>query len=493
MRHTIETAPRNGKVVILDDESRGIYDVAHWSAEARDWVSENGEPTKITPSHWYPMQEEQYSRQEQDISSGPSASPVRRPRLRQRFATSSIAAALVGAALVGVYFRAEVAAFVTRYASQQDIFRVSAIVGQQILSRTQNLRQAEGLTPQQLAETDRTPTGQEVKQAEKTSVPESRQLMQTEQRTEDLANELADARRVIDGLNLQLRAGAANSAQVLEQEREAAAAARQELTASMEQNRQALEEERAHSAALAGDLARAHREIETQLAQSSKTDDEAAYLKEAAESATAELRQSLQQEHDRAESLASELATARHDLEAQVVLSSKTHDEAAHVKKTAESAAAELRQSLRQEHDRAETLARDLESVRHQIDARITVDHAPDGQKTQVVPAAEAPATEQPAAGATQGNADAAKLIARASALLGQGNISAARIVLERAAETGNARASFMLAETYDPNVLSAWGTYGTRGEATKARELYAKAQAGGIREAKDRFNALSQ
>jgi TPR repeat protein len=84
-------------------------------------------------------------------------------------------------------------------------------------------------------------------------------------------------------------------------------------------------------------------------------------------------------------------------------------------------------------------------------------------------------------------------LIARASALLGQGDIGAARIVLERAAETGNAQASFVLAETYDPAILSRWGTYGTRGEVTKAREFYAKARAGGIKEAKDRFNALRQ
>ena len=68
----------------------------------------------------------------------------------------------------------------------------------------------------------------------------------------------------------------------------------------------------------------------------------------------------------------------------------------------------------------------------------------------------------------------------------------AARIVLERAAEMDSAQA-FMLAQSYDPVVLSAWGTYGTRGEATKAREFYAKAQAGGIQETKDRFNALSR
>ena len=88
---------------------------------------------------------------------------------------------------------------------------------------------------------------------------------------------------------------------------------------------------------------------------------------------------------------------------------------------------------------------------------------------------------------------EAAKLIARARALLSQGNIGAARIVLERAAESGSAQASFMLAETYDPAILSAWGTYGTRGEAAKAREHYAKAHAGGIQEAKDRLDAMRQ
>src|SRR5207244_13124018 len=82
----------------------------------------------------------------------------------------------------------------------------------------------------------------------------------------------------------------------------------------------------------------------------SKKGAEAAQLKQAAESATAELRQSLQKEHDRAEALAGELATARRDIETQVA--SKTGDEAAQLKQlkqAAESAKAELRQSLQQE------------------------------------------------------------------------------------------------------------------------------------------------
>jgi TPR repeat protein len=63
--------------------------------------------------------------------------------------------------------------------------------------------------------------------------------------------------------------------------------------------------------------------------------------------------------------------------------------------------------------------------------------------------------------------------------------------VLERAAETGDAQASFALAETYDPLILRKWGAYGTRGDPTRARDLYSKAQAGGIKEAKARFDAL--
>src|SRR2546430_16761067 len=75
-------------------------------------------------------------------------------------------------------------------------------------------------------------------------------------------------------------------------------------------------------------------------------DDEAAQLKEAVDSATAELRQSLQQEHDRAEALATELAKARRDLETQVALVSKKGDAAAQVKQAAESATADMQQAL---------------------------------------------------------------------------------------------------------------------------------------------------
>ena len=54
MREAFETAPRDGSVVILEDDASGTYEAARWSAEAGEWVGEDGEPIKITPTHWYP-------------------------------------------------------------------------------------------------------------------------------------------------------------------------------------------------------------------------------------------------------------------------------------------------------------------------------------------------------------------------------------------------------------------------------------------------------
>jgi hypothetical protein len=48
-----------------------------------------------------------------------------------------------------------------------------------------------------------------------------------------------------------------------------------------------------------------------------------------------------------------------------------------------------------------------------------------------------------------------------------------------------------LLAETYDPAMLSAWGIFGRRGDVTKAQKLYAKAIAAGVHEAKYRLTAL--
>ena len=99
----------------------------------------------------------------------------------------------------------------------------------------------------------------------------------------------------------------------------------------------------------------------------------------------------------------------------------------------------------------------------------------------------------RPSTNLEQGSPQAVRLIARANLLLEQGNIGAARNMLDRAADMGSKEALFWLAETYDPLLLSARQTIGTQSDIAKARELYGKALAGGVSQAKARLEALQQ
>jgi hypothetical protein len=522
----------------------------------------------------------------------------------RQFAVSSIAAAVIAASLIGMYFRAEVASYVTRVAGQPNI-KIGTTGGihpiqdshkADVFARGAALRQqaqAGGGSEQTAA--------WEAVQVTATKAPEAIQPLEKERRRATaLENELTGIRRSIEGRDVQLQAAALTAAQSQERDSEKTAALIQDLAAARQElmvNEVQLAEERDRSAALASELATARREVETQVALSNKTDDEAAQLNPAAETAISELQQSLKQERERAEALAGELARARREVEAQAALSSKKDDEAAQLRRAAETATAELQQSLQQERERAESLAGEFAEARREVEAqaelstknadeaahfklaaeivtaelqqsleqqrdktlalegelamarryveievarpnktnekaaqrkqaaqnaqaelrpplqqerdkpeglapgpkstqgptgaRLALDGAASHQTTRVRQAAGAAAAEQTETAEANGSPEATRLLERAIALLGQGNIGAARAVLERAGETGSAQAIFMLAETYDPLVLSKWGTYGTRGDATKARELYEKAYDSGIKTAKNRSDAL--
>ena len=124
MRQPIETAPRDGKEIWVEDD-QAAYDVAHWSSETKEWVWKNGRPIRITPTHWSPIAEPQYQEDEQ------SSSPLQVDRVRRRFTASLIAATLVVAALISVYFRSEMVAFATRYADLRDSDDTGTIGGQE--------------------------------------------------------------------------------------------------------------------------------------------------------------------------------------------------------------------------------------------------------------------------------------------------------------------------------------------------------------------------
>jgi len=299
------------------------------------------------------------------------------------------------------------------------------------------------------------------------------------------------------------------------------------------------QQERDRAKRLEQDLVTIQTEVANQSSQLAEANEEMTQIGRSADNKVAKLRISLKDEHERAEALTQELSATRARLFAYEA------QDRANDNKTKQ-----LQELLREERGRSGRLEQELVTARRTVEmtaaARPSSEEAartPPGWEPPwtmllgslqqpfrqslrelaalptkpkapsaglvVVTAgeigrlppfeAQTPNSVQPAAdvGDTKLErgqaAELAWLTARATGLLGHGDIGAARAVLERAAELGSAQANFALAETYDPNILAKWGAYGTRSDAVRAREFYARAEANGIKEAKERFDALGR
>ncbi|AWO93198.1 MULTISPECIES: hypothetical protein [Bradyrhizobium] len=335
-------------------------------------------------------------------------------------------------------------------------------------------------------------------------------MQQERDRTGRLEQALEAAQRDIDA-QTALAAKASDEVVRLTQAAKAGAA---EQIRSMQK-----EHERAD--ALAQDLSMARSKIYAYEAQAAKASEEAAQHKQTEASEVASLGLSLQRERERAEQLARDIAKAGRDLDAQTERASKASEEVLRIKQAGERDSAELRGLLQRERERAEGLETEIALARLDNGAFVAKHPSPasqpattgkamrepfaaparqiQDQPVQEKPAQDKQVQDQAIVARSPGDArvnpdeavQVARLIARASLLLEQGDIGAARIVLEHVAGMGSAQAIFVLAETYDPLILPSLGTYGTHGDATRARDLYARAEAGGIKEAKARFEAL--
>jgi len=82
-------------------------------------------------------------------------------------------------------------------------------------------------------------------------------------------------------------------------------------------------------------------------------------------------------------------------------------------------------------------------------------------------------------------------LLAQAAERIESGDVAGAREMLACADDGGQGAVFFALAETYDPNMLAAWGTRGVAADAMKARALYRKAFGLGVARAQNRLDAL--
>jgi hypothetical protein len=83
------------------------------------------------------------------------------------------------------------------------------------------------------------------------------------------------------------------------------------------------------------------------------------------------------------------------------------------------------------------------------------------------------------------------EVIAQAARRIEAGNVAAARELLEGTDDDARGAVAFALAETFDPNMLAAWGTRGVAADVTKAQALYRKALRQGMARAQARLDAL--
>jgi len=544
MRRPIDTAPRSGEGIWVEDAT-GAAEVGHWSPEAGKWVWQDGSPINPAPTHWHPAMEDVDPEDERSGGSlvaaailipvifvGASLLGVFTPFTAQPDMTR-----IRGESALSLDQRPEIAtgslALLQREASEALMQAEPASVVQpsqrldedapRIVAPANELAEAHRELDEAV---QRTPTAE-------IAAEELRKSLQQEQaHSAELANELAGARREIDAGNAQSR----SADDVAAQQRDAAAREIAELRQSLQQERQrgGLLEKQANAAQAAAASAEQERHeaqsraaaLASELAGiprgSLMAEAAASEQKEAVGREVAELRQSLQNERQKNADLvaqakaaqaaaadaeqqrraleearahaavqARELAETRREIETRNVQLREANDAISQQRQAANREIAELRQSLQQERSGTEARQKDRASASVPTDGRLQVEQTNVGSILPATRSVEA-AVAEPLTAANRNEAEA-RLIPRARALLDQGNIGAARIVLELAAEKDIAQASFMLAETYDPAVLSAWGTYGTRGEAAKARELYAKAHRGGIREAKERLDALQR
>jgi hypothetical protein len=87
---------------------------------------------------------------------------------------------------------------------------------------------------------------------------------------------------------------------------------------------------------------------------------------------------------------------------------------------------------------------------------------------------------------------EVASLLRRGEEFVAKGDLAAARSLFERAAEAGDARAAFALAQTYDPLVLQRWGEQGFAPDIAVARTWYERARELGSSEASQRLQMLA-
>jgi hypothetical protein len=456
----IESAPKNGEfIVLLNFISR---ELGRWTQEANGWVQPDGTPVRFSPTHWKRLLDAHRPDETEQIPNDETEQTQKRPITRLIPALVAAIFCIGGFLWIG---SKDLSSIISAANLERVFFRErkqtsAAIGGFTAAKEPDNVAVTEGLESKQPADARQT----ELKQALDTS----------EARSEALARELASARK--------------NDVAA----RDLAAARERENAAQKTQTelKQALDESEKKAVALAR---------------------ENAAQKQTADTRQTELKQALDTSEARSEALARELASARKN----DVAAARERENAAQKTQT------ELKQALDESEKKAVALAREpvlmsgqetVASAEKPSNAEVTARDtaSPTGPFNGSLEGSNAAMpndlTADGSGWLTQSNrsqpgrpqspramssAEEAKLIARAETLIKQFDFANARLFLANALEKGSARAAFMMAETYDGQILRSLQAYGVRSDAQKAREFYQMAAAAGIEKARERAEAL--
>jgi hypothetical protein len=541
LANQIDGAPKNGDFIILQDACS--REVGRWAQEANGWVQPDGTPVRISPTHWTPVSDDFAgpTDRERSLFLAALAAPLpddETEQTQKRPLTPLILALVTAIFCISGYVfwngskdssSANRAADLQREFSRERERASVAIGGLTAAREREDVALTEDLESTQIANSKR----RESKQA----------LDESEAKSDALARELASARENdVAARNL-----------VAAREREIAAQAletKQIADARQKEFKQALDESEAKSEALARELASARENdvAARNLAAAREREIAAQALetKQIADAGQKEFKQALDESEAKSEALARELASAReNDVAARNLAAARERKitaQALETKQIADARQKDFKQALDESEKRALAVKRELTSARETIASAERPSNAEVTDRDAAAPtgpvnrpmeqsnaASETMTTPQSRGNVTAGvqassdatpddatvgasgrltrstrsepsrsqppsamsSAEQAKLVARAESLIKQFDFVGARLLLAHALEKGSARAAFMMAETYDRQILRSLQAYGVRGDAQMAREFYQLAAAAGIEKARERVEAL--
>ncbi|MGX7707863.1 hypothetical protein [Methylobacterium sp. Gmos1] len=312
-----------------------------------------------------------------------------------------------------------------------------------------------------------------VRQAEAEADTARRRLEQEEARANALSDAAMTARRDLIAARAEVEELRARTAQAPEpdgamQARTAAEEARRAAEEVADERRQALAEERARSEQMAAALAEARRRVAVL-----ETAAEAAQFAHQAQAQAASRERAMMRAGLRRLAVALRAAqVAEAEAVAREAQTAGARDRAEQGRLAAERLAAETRgrlARLRAGRDRADEAGLEARAAKAPQPA-LALQARPGPAARMEPPAAPMPvgAAETP---------DEERLLARVAILLGRGDISGARLFLTFGVRSGSAKATALLAETYDPDTLAALKVRGLRGDPERASALYRQAR----------------